>query len=122
MKTKLLSFGAIATFSALSGWIIYLKIESSNKDKIIQEQYVEIDRLIEEKKTELKSIRDSAQLAIKKEVKEGQKRFDSIINIPPRIQYIRYEEKIYVNRSLDDALRVHAEYKRSREQRAKAEN
>jgi len=63
------------------------------------------------KREELKKVRDSAYLEIDKVLLSSEKTFDSILNIPPKVKYIPYEKPVYPNRSLDDALLIHADYK-----------
>lgn len=65
----------------------------------------------EEVKKDLKKVRDSAFVEIKNLTKNSEKRFDSIINIPPKIKWKIYEKSIYINRTLDDALIVHSNHK-----------
>jgi uncharacterized membrane protein len=111
MKTKLLTIGGGVLLSILIGWVISLKSDLSQERKLNTELNEEIDRLVEERKAEVKIMRDSAQLAVAKEAAKGKKRFDSILNLPPTIIYRPYVKEVYPNRDLNTALRVHSEHK-----------
>ena len=76
--------------------------------------------LLSDQKEAIKQIRDSATARIDTLTTNSQKRFDSILKIPAKIKYIPYEKPIYINRTLDDALDVHAKHKA--EQRAAKKN
>lgn len=63
------------------------------------------------KKEEITTVRDSAYTEINRIISNSNKKFDSIISIPPKIKWIKYEKPVYIDRTLDDALRIHSEYK-----------
>lgn len=109
MKTKLL-YGVVTVLLAATA---YLKIQNYSKDSKITDLESTVFEMQENIKKDLKKIRDSALSESTKAAKKSKKSFDSILNIPLTIKYVRYEEKVYANRNLDDALRVHSEYKRS---------
>lgn len=67
--------------------------------------------LIEEKKVDLKKVRDSAFFKIEELTANSQITFDSILEISQEIKYFPYEKLIYVNRSLDDALDIISNYR-----------
>lgn len=75
--------------------------------------------LLSEQKETIKKVRDAATARIDTLTTKSQKRFDSILRIPAKIKYIPYEKPIYINRTLDDALDVHAKYKAEQDPRKK---
>ena len=66
------------------------------------------------KKEEISKVKDSLINIYTEKVNISNKRFDSIINLPPKIKWKKYEVPTYINRTLDDALNIHAEYKTNR--------
>jgi len=98
------------------------KIIVNSKNNKIKNLENKVFEMQENAKKENKRIRDSAQFTIHKLTKKSKHRFDSIINIPPQYKYKKYEEKIYRNRNLDDALRVHSKHKRDNYKRSKKTN
>ncbi len=86
---------------------VYFKILTNNLTK-------ENNFLKNEKKEEVRRIRDSAFLRVDEITRLSNKKFDSILNIPPTIKWKKYEKLIYTNRSLDDALDVISDYKYDR--------
>lgn len=104
LKSKIL----LGVFIALCGVIVsqffYYKSESADKDN-------EIFELKTVRLKDLKQQRDEAFNQIDTLSKNSKRRFDSIINLPPTIKWRKYEVPTYVDRSLDDALDIHAEHK-----------
>lgn len=94
----------IALLVLLIGQYFYYRHQNNNL-------YDTIAELREEQKKELKQARDSAYFKIETITKVSKKKFDSILAIPPTIKYIKYEKPYYVNRSLDDALRLLSTYR-----------
>lgn len=112
-NNKISLYAIIGLLAVMVGGYFYFKnqvsfLENENSD------------LKEEKKEELKRVRDSAFVKIETLTKRSDERFDSIVNLPPTIKWRKYEVPVYPNRTLDDALDVHSNYKY--EQRAKRKN
>lgn len=104
MKSKIISYLAIVLLIGITIQFFYF-------DSKISELSIKNTELIEEKKKELKQARDSATAKIDTITKSSRKRFDSIVNLPPKIKWKKYEKPIYIDRSLDDAIRIHSKYK-----------
>lgn len=83
---------------------IYFNIKTKNLNKLN-------NKLKKEKLEEVKRVRDSAIYKIEKITITSKKRFDSILSIPPKIKWKKYERPIYIDRTLDDALDIISEYK-----------
>ena len=66
--------------------------------------------LIEEKKEDIKKVRDSAFAKINELTTSSKNRFDSILNIPPTIKWYPYEKPIYADRDLDSSLDIITNY------------
>lgn len=67
--------------------------------------------LKEEKKNELKRVRDSATVRIDTLISRSNRSFDSILKQNVEIKYVPYEKLVYPNRTLDDALDVISKYR-----------
>lgn len=97
MKTFIISI--ISFFAILIAQYFYFKVKTNTlKEEIEKVQ-------IENKKTVIK-VRDSAFVEINYLVVESQKKIDSIVNLPPKIKWKKYEKPIYIDRTLDNALDV----------------
>ena len=104
LKSKLLLALFIVLCGAIVSQFFYYKSELSDKDnEIVELKTVKIKNLEEE--------RDLAFDRIDTITTRSKRRFDSIANIPPTIKWKVYEKPVYPNRTLGDALDVHAEYK-----------
>ena len=103
MKTKFFLYIIIALGGLLIGQFFIYKNNISDLEFENQE-------LKEEKKSELKRVRDSSFVKITK-LTERVSVLDSIVSLPPKIKWIKYEKPIYINRSLDDAIRIHSKHK-----------
>jgi hypothetical protein len=79
-----------------------------NQQSFLEQQNLDLQ---EERKTEIKMVRDSAFVKIKELTISSQEKFDSILEINQEIKYIPYEKLIYFDRSLDDALDILSGYK-----------
>lgn len=101
-KAKL--YAIIVLLGAIIGGYIY---HQSEIDKLETELF----ELQEHEKEELRRVRDSAFAEIDTLIIRSDRKFDSILNIPPSVKYIPYEKPVYPDRTLDDALDVHADYK-----------
>jgi len=67
--------------------------------------------LKEKEKVEIRKVRDSAFAKIEDITMRSNERFDSILSIPPIIKWKRYEKPVYIDRTLDGALDIHAKHK-----------
>lgn len=104
LKSKIGLYVIIALLVGLIGQFVYFKHENNRL-------LLENADLKEEKKVELKRVRDSAFVRIETLTQKSNERFDSILNIPPTIKWRKYEKPVYIDRTLDDALRIHSKYK-----------
>lgn len=89
----------IVLLIALVGLFFFYKNEVNDLNN-------EIFDLKEEKKSELKAVRDSAQVAIDDRIEKSTKSFDSLFSLKNKIKYIPYEKFIYADRGLDEALNI----------------
>lgn len=67
--------------------------------------------LKDKRKKELRRVRDSASTRIDFIINKSKKELDSIYNLPPQIRWEKYEKTIFIDRTVDDALDIHSEYK-----------
>ncbi len=104
MKTKTILILFSILIIIIGGQYFLYKSRNADKDQ-------EILDLQEEKKTELKMVRDSAFFKIEELTINSQITFDSILEISQEIKYIPYEKLIYADRNLDDALDIISDYK-----------
>lgn len=74
----------------------------------------EISELKEARKEELKAVRDSAFVQIESIVNRSRTTYDSLLTINQEIKYVPYEKLRYVDRTIDDALDVIADYNYSK--------
>lgn len=104
MKTKviLIAFGVLVAV-IVAQFFIY----KSQKSFLEQENL----ELQQEKKEEIKKVRDSAFVKINDLTIDSQNKFDSILKISQKIKYIPYEKLIYPDRNLNDALDVISDYR-----------
>lgn len=107
LKNKIL----IALFSILVIGIVAQYFFYKNEVSFLEQENLD---LIEEKKDDLKKVRDSAFVKINEITIKSQNRFDSIANIPPTIKWYPYEKPVFTNRTLDIALDSIANYKYNR--------
>ena len=103
MKTKTILIIIGILIIIIGGQYFLYKSQNADKDQ-------EILDLIEDKKVELKKVRDSAFFKIKELTINSQITFDSILEISQKIKYIPYEKLIYADRNLDDALDIISDY------------
>lgn len=104
MNSKISLYGIILLLLIIAGQFFYFKYK---KNLLLEENIL----LKKEKKEKLIKIRDSAFVKIKNITELSQKKFDSILNIPPTIKWKKYEKPVYIYRTLDDALDIHSRYK-----------
>jgi len=105
MKTsKIGLYVIIALLVSLGGMYFYF----SNKMSFLESENADLK---EEKKNELKRVRDSIITRNDTLVVHSRRDFDSILRSNVQIKYIPYEKLIYSNRSLDDALDVISKYR-----------
>lgn len=104
MKNKIFSYIIIGLLIAIVIQFFYYKSVNSS----LTQDNLDLET---EKQDELKQVRDSALIKAKQKATLSDKRFDSVVNIPLKIKYIPYEKPIYIDRTLDDALDIHTEYK-----------
>lgn len=103
MKTKTILIIIGILIIIIAGQFFLYKSNLFDKDQ-------EILDLVEDKKVELKQVRDSAFFKINELTVKSQITFDSILEISQKIQYIPYEKLIYADRNLDDALDIISSY------------
>jgi hypothetical protein len=103
MKNKILiGLFAILTIGIVAQYFIY-----KNEVSFLEQENLD---LLEEKKTDLKKVRDSAFVKINEITVNSKNRFDSIANIPPIIKWYPYEKPIFINRDVDSALDIISRY------------
>lgn len=88
-------------------FIVFQYFHFNMKIKNLSQLNIEIK---EEKLEEIRKVRDSAINKIENITYESNKRFDSILAIPPKIKWKKYEKPIYIDRTLDDALDIISKY------------
>lgn len=113
LKTKII----LGAFALLIGTITtqYFVYKSTVSD--LEQKNIDLE---EEKKQAVREERDNATARIDTLTMESTRKFDSILSLPPTIKWKVYEKPVYPNRTLGDALDIHANYKA--DQRARAEN
>ena len=87
--------------------ILFSSYQYYNNTLVIQEN----SDLKQDKKDDLRKVRDSAFAEINTLTITSKKEVDSLVKLSQEIRYIPYEKLIYDNRSLDDALDILNEYK-----------
>lgn len=68
------------------------------------------DKYLQEKKEDLRKQAEKLNLSFKEKTNSLQFKIDSLKKIERDIRYIPYEKPIYIDRTLDDALRVFSEH------------
>lgn len=104
MKTKTILIIIGTLIIIIVAQFFYFKIKTSD----LEQENLD---LVEDKKDELKQVRDSAFWKITQLTIKSQITFDSILDISQEIKYIPYEKFIYADRNLDDALDIISNYK-----------
>ena len=103
MKTKTILIIIGILIIVIVGQYFYFKVKTSD----LEQENLD---LVEEKKVELKQVRDSAFVKIEELTINSQIAFDSILEISQKIKYVPYEKFIYADRNLDDALDIISNY------------
>lgn len=101
-KTILIVFG-ILILAIVGQFFLY-----KNQKSFLEQENLDLK---EEKKVEIKKVRDSAFAKIEEITISSKETFDSILNISQKIKYIPYEKLIYADRNLDDALDIISNYR-----------
>lgn len=96
MNFNIYKYTTIILFISIIGLLIHYFSIQNELYELKVKNTVDIDKIQKQK--------DSV-------ISDYQHKFDSIIKIPPKIKWKKYEKSIYIDRSLDDALSIHAEYK-----------
>lgn len=102
-KSKIGLYAIIVLLVALGGMYFYFQ----NKTSFLESENADLK---EEKKNELKRVRDSIITRNDTLVVHSRKDFDSILRHNFKIKYIPYEKLIYSDRDLDKALDVIQDY------------
>ncbi len=103
MKTKTILIGFLILIIIIVAQFFYFKMKTSD----LEQENLDLQ---EEKKVELKQVRDSAFYKITELTINSKITFDSILEISKEIQYIPYERLIYADRNLDTALDIISNY------------
>jgi di/tricarboxylate transporter len=97
----------LLTLLLIGGYIYHKNTLSLYNDKI---RTIDI-----ENKKRLKMVRDSLHHQIDTVATYYEKKFDSIATSPLKVKYIYYEKPVYVNRTIDDAISIIADYEYNNE-------
>lgn len=104
MKNKLIITGFVLLLIALGVFIFLYNTEKKNR-------LSEEDKYAQEKKESLRKLSDSLNNSFEKKIVQFQSEIKYLSNLEQKIKYIPYEKDVYPNRTLDDALNVHARRK-----------
>lgn len=107
MWNKIKNNSNIVLLIAIGAIILYFWLKMTSLTK---ELY---DFKIKEKE-KLSKVKDSLIYNYSIQLDISKNKFDSVLNLPPTIKWKKYEVPTYINRTLDDALNVHTEYKTNR--------